>query len=315
INFVAKMAKKAIDKTALRQLMKQEKQKKIDSPFAKYTGTGQLYCALCGQQLTNEMFWKAHVNGKEHKQKVLELKSNITSTSSTAVTKQQTSFVKPSPPPLPSPQQKGTKRPYEVGMLIFDCSESSHAVVVGKPTSGKTQLKNSALPDDFFDSGSTKPVTPIKSTITLTNNTKEPLTTSVTDISALPEGFFDDPHADARARKVEYVDKMEVEWESFLKEMKQESHVSDKLEMVDDAERNVDRDIKETNDLIERWQKIEDMHVKKEQILKIFSLTTAKEKTQLKVNNEINDDNIDEDDESILENELQNIYNWRQKRS
>ena len=43
--------------------------------------------------------------------------------------------------------------------------------------------------------------------------------------SALPEGFFDDPQMDARARKVEYVDKMEVEWDSFMKEMKQEATV------------------------------------------------------------------------------------------
>ncbi|CAF3862660.1 unnamed protein product, partial [Adineta steineri] len=71
------MASKSVDKTTLRQLMKQEKQKRIDSPLAKYTNTGQLCCALCNQQLTSETFWKAHINGREHKQKLLELKSNI----------------------------------------------------------------------------------------------------------------------------------------------------------------------------------------------------------------------------------------------
>ena len=44
-------------------------------------------------------------------------------------------------------------------------------------------------------------------------------------VSALPEGFFDDPERDARVRKVEYVDKMEVEWDAFTREMKQESNV------------------------------------------------------------------------------------------
>jgi len=34
----------------------------------RYTNTGQLTCALCNQQLTSETFWKAHVNGREHKQ-------------------------------------------------------------------------------------------------------------------------------------------------------------------------------------------------------------------------------------------------------
>lgn len=43
--------------------------------------------------------------------------------------------------------------------------------------------------------------------------------------SALPEGFFDNPELDARMRKVEYVDKMEVEWDAFTREMKQETNV------------------------------------------------------------------------------------------
>lgn len=34
----------------------------------RYTSTGQLCCALCNQQLTSETFWKAHINGREHKQ-------------------------------------------------------------------------------------------------------------------------------------------------------------------------------------------------------------------------------------------------------
>jgi hypothetical protein len=45
--------------------------------------------------------------------------------------------------------------------------------------------------------------------------------------SALPEGFFDDPQADARVRKVEYVDKMEAEWDTFTREMKQEANVKE----------------------------------------------------------------------------------------
>ena len=49
--------------------------------------------------------------------------------------------------------------------------------------------------------------------------------------SALPEGFFDDPHLDARIRKVEYVDKMEVEWDAFTREMKQETNVY-KFELI-----------------------------------------------------------------------------------
>ena len=45
-------------------------------------------------------------------------------------------------------------------------------------------------------------------------------------LNSIPEGFFDDPQSDARARKVEYVDKMEAEWDTFTREMKQEINVS-----------------------------------------------------------------------------------------
>jgi len=322
------MASKTIDKARLRELMKQEKQKKIDSPFAKYTSTGQLHCALCGKELKSETGWQAHVNGREHKQKVLELKSSLTSNSSEQ-------FLKPLPP-SPS-QQKGTKRPLDVASN--NSSSSSQAVITGQPTYGRTKTtttatpvtnkNNNALPADFFDSAPTSsipiktesiPPTTTRSSITITKSQSlsSPVssgTTNVESSSALPEGFFDDPHMDARVRKVEYVDKMEVEWDNFTKIMKQESNVSEKMEMIDDKERNVDREIKETTDLITRWKKIEDMHVKKEEHLsKILQNGKRKQEQQVKNTETMDSDNDDGDDEE-LEKELTNINNWRQKRS
>ena len=72
---------------------------------------------------------------------------------------------------------------------------------------------------DFFDSSASKPQ------IDTTTTTAAKPITKPEESSALPEGFFDDPHADARVRKVEYVDKMEVEWDAFTREMKQETNV------------------------------------------------------------------------------------------
>ena len=43
---------------------------------------------------------------------------------------------------------------------------------------------------------------------------------------ALPEGFFDDPKMDAKARKVEYKDPMTEEWERFQKSIQKEDDVS-----------------------------------------------------------------------------------------
>ncbi len=43
---------------------------------------------------------------------------------------------------------------------------------------------------------------------------------------SLPEGFFDDPKKDAKARKVEYKDPELEEWEKFQKSIQKEEDVS-----------------------------------------------------------------------------------------
>ena len=44
--------------------------------------------------------------------------------------------------------------------------------------------------------------------------------------ASLPEGFFDDPKRDAKARKVEYKDPELQEWEKFQKSIQKEDDVS-----------------------------------------------------------------------------------------
>lgn len=287
------MSSKSIEtKNALRQLMKQEKQKKIDSPLAKYTNAGQLMCALCNQQLTSETFWKAHVNGREHKQKLLELKSNIKQTNSDEV------FAKPVPPSPVTNQQRGVKRSHETSTVDDQVSAS------------KSSTQHSALPADFFDSAPSKSQIGNSSSVIKASPSTVSATSSSSS-SALPEGFFDDPQLDARVRKVEYVNKMEIEWDAFTREVKQETNISEKIEATDDFERDIDRDIKETDELIARWQKIEEMHDIKDNRFKIVKESSKKSGKQSKT--PINDD--DDDDEEELEKELQDMYNWRQKRS
>lgn len=58
-----------------------------------------------------------------------------------------------------------------------------------------------------------------------------------------------------------------------------------------------------------RWQKIEQMHDLKDSRFKIVKEGLKNSKKQTK--NDSDDDNNEED----LEKELQDMYNWRQKRS
>ncbi|CAF4285534.1 unnamed protein product, partial [Adineta steineri] len=211
-------------------------------------------------------------------------------------------FTKPFPPPPLSnqqQQQRGIKRPHEV--------DSNDHVIVGKPSASVPTISNSALPADFFDSESSKPQIETNKPVIITSQPTTNIVTSSTEKSSvIPEGFFDNPELDARMRKVEYVDKMEIEWDTFTREMKQETNISDKLEANDDIDRDVEREIVETDELITRWQKIEEMHDVKDNRFKVVK------KSQKQIKKEMEDDDDNEED---LEQELQNMYNWRQKRS
>ncbi|XP_035824688.1 zinc finger protein 830 [Aplysia californica] len=115
----------------------------------------------------------------------------------------------------------------------------------------------------------------------------------------LPEGFFDDPKMDAKVRKVEYKDKMEEEWDLFQRAMKEEAHVSEVIMEEEDEQANLDRNIDEIDDQIHRWQEVENLHVKKETILK----TTTKEGQK----DEDSGDDLEEED-------LDQFLEWRAKK-
>lgn len=71
--------KRVVNQDELRRLMKEKQRlstnrKRIESPFAKYNRLGQLSCALCNTPVKSELLWQTHVLGKQHREKVAELK-------------------------------------------------------------------------------------------------------------------------------------------------------------------------------------------------------------------------------------------------
>ncbi|XP_061074082.1 zinc finger protein 830 isoform X2 [Conger conger] len=72
--------KKVVSQEELRRLMRAKQgetavqKKRIESPFAKYNSLGHLTCVLCSVHVKSEILWQAHVLGKQHKQKITELK-------------------------------------------------------------------------------------------------------------------------------------------------------------------------------------------------------------------------------------------------
>ncbi|RDD40652.1 Zinc finger protein 830 [Trichoplax sp. H2] len=55
--------------SSFRKLIKgKASQKKINSPLARYSNTGQLSCAICNCNVKNELLWNAHIQSKKHKE-------------------------------------------------------------------------------------------------------------------------------------------------------------------------------------------------------------------------------------------------------
>ncbi|XP_044532143.1 zinc finger protein 830 [Gracilinanus agilis] len=130
----ASAGKRTVKQDELRRLMKSEKQrlsasrKRVESPFAKYNRLGQLSCSLCGVAVKSELLWPTHVLGKQHKEKVAQLKGPK----------------EPAPGPAHPPPAKRTG------------PEPSWDPEAKRARGGDPQASApaaSGLPADFFDSG------------------------------------------------------------------------------------------------------------------------------------------------------------------
>lgn len=114
----------------------------------------------------------------------------------------------------------------------------------------------------------------------------------------LPEGFFDDPDLDAKARGQSREANLDAEYEEFKKIIQSEEVKSELLIETDDKARDFERDIEEVDELIGRWNKIENLHVQREAIKKKMSESKASKKLE--------SESDDEDDEEIS---VENILN------
>uniref|UniRef100_S4RHF5 Zinc finger protein 830 n=1 Tax=Petromyzon marinus TaxID=7757 RepID=S4RHF5_PETMA len=156
-----------------------------------------------------------------------------------------------------------------------------------------------------FHSGAAAPPPPVSHSGTITKagetevKAEKPKENTV---EALPEGFFDDPVMDAKVRKVNLPkEQMEKEWEEFQKEMRQQTMVSEALQAEDDEEVRVERQIKEIDEQIECYRRVEMLLNKRHSLKEKLKDTLADR------------DQVDEEDDD--EEELRNFLSgdWRAK--
>ncbi|XP_057373501.1 zinc finger protein 830-like [Daphnia carinata] len=248
--------------------------KKIESPLAKYNSVGQLTCIVCNSVVKNELVWTAHINGRQHREKVLALKKPVV----------ETQFMKPK-------QILAIKRKAE--------SPASADGFANMPT-------KKGVPRDFFDSpppgfGATPAPMPIKSILKNARNPpqhvppvlktevsksvedmetddgfetlnkipseNEKLTLHQADVissNSIPEGFFDDPKMDAKVRQIEFKDPVEEEWNKFQKEIHDEVTASVAIQEEDQEESTAERQLEEIEEQMLKWRRVLELEQKKE---------------------------------------------------
>uniref|UniRef100_A0A182IQX6 Zinc finger protein 830 n=1 Tax=Anopheles atroparvus TaxID=41427 RepID=A0A182IQX6_ANOAO len=288
----------------------------------------QLTCVLCRSIVRSEAVWKVHINSKQHKENVevaKQLKECSTRTSSS---------VRDSA--LPS---KDTELPSKRAAPSFTTEDS---IPMKKP---KGILKNSqnasaqsgTLPNDFFDD-SRKVDGEIASSIRkelvnirrpekhlehrVETMEQDPAGMDVAtalplDEEKLPEGFFDDPKMDAKARNQEYKDPNDEEWEKFQKEIKEATNVSMAIISEEQEESTAERQIAEIDEQIRNWSRVLDLEKKKEQV-QIMKGTSTSTRSYAKIANSVDGTiklKIEDDDEDDDDDEFDEFLDWRAKKS
>ncbi|XP_054283672.1 zinc finger protein 830-like [Macrosteles quadrilineatus] len=288
------MSKNKISQNELRRLMSQEKKKlitngrKIESPLAKYKDDGTLTCIVCESVVRSDAVWIVHLNSKQHKDNIARKKQLL------------------APPPIipknVSDPPKLYKRPLTPPTAV-------------PPKKLKGILKNAPapkLPPGFFDNGAVKTesfptssqVDP-SSVLTPTEVVaEEPMDTEdasfVDSKDPLPEGFFDDPIMDAKARNVEYKDPIQEEWEKFQKEIKEETSVSTQIIEDDQEEATTERQIQEIDEQLRNWSRVLDLEKKKETVQAVATKGSSENARE---------------DASDDEEDFDEFLDWRAKKS
>lgn len=332
----AKKGKKVVNQEELRRLMREkqrqstDKKKRVESPFAKYNSLGHLSCILCNVQVKSELLWATHVLGKQHKEKVVELKGGKLAPQSQAVKRKTTeteefgnkkakatNSASESTSGLPADffqKPSSSVTPKAAGASLLggmydddddDDEEESDKSGSKDPDSQSAQV--SGLPADFFDSSIPAAVPAISHSGSILKAENPEKSTEKKDktAEAIPEGFFDDPVTDAKVRKVEAPkDQMDKEWEEFQKEMRQVNTKSEAIVAEEDEEGRLERQIDEIDEQIECYKRVETLRDKRDLV---------KMKMQSKKANEMEIDAFVEEEED--EEELLGLLSrdWRAK--
>lgn len=179
--------------------------KKIESPLAKYNSSGQLTCVVCNMVIKSEMVWTAHVNGRQHREKVASLKNNkpepVFTKPQNVPMKRKAESSSTSTPPSASPSKKGvpadffdnhppastaSSGSFPIKSILKNSSKTQYVnineIVKSKPAPSTTEdMDTNEIPE------AQPQVAVIHHSVAVSNQP-----------DVIPEGFFDDPKMDAK---------------------------------------------------------------------------------------------------------------------
>ncbi|GAA6093224.1 zinc finger protein 830 [Tachysurus ichikawai] len=284
----AAKGKKVVNQDELRRLMREkqkqkqgERQKRVESPYAKYNSLGHLSCVLCNMQVRGHILWQAHVLSKQHKDKVSELKgSHNNPQTSTLKRKAAEAEVHDGKKPKASGgdvvQGKTAGPGPGPGLVLLagqyddDDDQSTNSSKCPADVKQSDPASDGQLPADFFDSS----VPEIPSVPSASHSgsiskaeVEKPVEKKDSMAETIPEGFFDDPVRDAKVRNVDTPkDHLDKEWEEFQKEMRAVSNVSEAIVAEEDEEGRLERQIDEIDEQIECLRRVEVLRTKREAV-------------------------------------------------
>ncbi|XP_050343498.1 zinc finger protein 830 [Nymphalis io] len=280
----------------MRRLMAERKNKDkkpilINNPLAKYNNAGQLMCILCSSIVRSENVWQIHLNSKQHKgnveqaKKLKELTNNFTD--------DKIKNKRPGCLQTDVPQEKRPK-----GIL-----KNSYEKLPRLVQAPERKLPTILIHHDEKIIRKSKNLTfqKVETLEATVENKIDDTETILSNPQPIPEGFFDDPILDAKARNIEYKDPVEEEWEKFQKEIKEETSTSAEIIAGEQEEATAERQIDEIDEQIRNWSRVLDLELKKEE--------TKKKIPDADLLNE------GDENESDNEAEIDEFLDWRAKKS
>ncbi|XP_076805338.1 uncharacterized protein LOC143449138 [Clavelina lepadiformis] len=308
----SKKGKAKVSQTDLRKMMQQMKNKKSNNEALNGKAQSSQNNGISTKRL---QIAEDYLRNKQDAKKLkIDSKTNSVFSSKTAIVKssEQVQPTKSKSAVVKQHKAKSLKRS-QIGEPAAPSTKLRKINNPGtKPPKAALPLISGAYSDSEGSSDDEPQVTMLPSVKVSSQRDGEGPSTSSTETvrkttpslgSSLPEGFFDNPEADAKMRGVETpANKMDREWESFQRELQHETGQSEQLIDEEQETGHLDREITEIDEQMNLYTLMDKLCDKKDETL-----------NKLKVGPKIDKPIQEEKADSSASSDEEELLDWREK--